>query len=191
MLKQVRQDVPWNACLPPVFIKGAFLHVPWMQTSSTWWWVRSIQTPASSNANVRVWCRLCKKPSRKAFPCVVCVCVYYTLPLTLFLFPTACWGIASSRLRCVLHPASETSQSFQINTIILKAAEGGRATTAQKTMPDWRVQVRACEKIDFLFAWSNGNKLLIGKVKAPCSYLALWENPPAVGGEPVRSSHSS
>lgn len=53
------------------------------------------------------------------------MCVYYTLQLMLFLFPPASWGITSSLLGCIPQTDPETSQSFQINTIILKAAEGG------------------------------------------------------------------
>lgn len=64
-------------------------------------------------------------------------------------------------------------------------------TTAQKTMPGWWVQVRACEKTDIFACTKQSDQPLIGKAKLPCSHHASGEKPPAAGGELSWSPHSS
>lgn len=100
------------------------------------------------------------------------VCVFCTFHLMLFLFPPHCVG--------VLPTASGTSQSWQTNIILSKAAEEGQATTAQ----DWWLSVRACGKPEVFTQMEQLGEPPAGKDKPPlppCSHYTSQENLPAGG----------
>lgn len=136
-------------------------------------WAWRAQIPTSGSANVRVWCRLCRKHSCKIFS--LCVCVSCTLHLMPFLFPAQCVGGLPHSLRA--QPVlTDKHYSF-------KNSRGERTrTTAQETLPDCWLSVRPCGKPDVFAYMEQLDEPPAGKGKPPvppCSHYSYQENLPA------------
>lgn len=176
MLQQVRQAVPWAACLSPVSAQGALCPSPvcrhppppmvGMEDSNPFLWQRKCQNLV----------HIVQKASCKVF---LCVYVWVFCTPDLILLPPQRVGVLPAPGRDGSPTAPGPSQSSQTNVILLKAAGGRQTTTAQETLPDWRLSVTACGKPDVFSCVEQFYEPPAGKGKPPlppCCHNTSQEN---------------